>query len=83
MKVTRFVDTDQYRGPERRKEVFLSESQIEQIAEEAARRALSHMIDDGYRAVGKNIIEKGIWVVGVIACGLFAWLASKGFVKIG
>lgn len=83
MNIERFVKTDHYKGPERRREVYLSDDQIEQIAEEAAKRALKHMIEDGYKAVGKNVIEKGAWVVGVLACGIFAWLASKGFIKVG
>jgi len=77
-----FVDTVGYKGPERRKEVHITQEQIERIADKAARRALEQMINDGYKAVGKNVVEKGIWIVGVIACSLFAWLATKGFIKI-
>lgn len=83
MSIEHFVNSDYYRGPDRRREAHLSDEQIEQIAEEAAKRALKHMIEDGYKAVGKNVIEKGAWVVGVLACGIFAWLASKGFIKVG
>jgi hypothetical protein len=90
-----FVNTHGYRGPERRKEVHISDEQIERIAEKAAQKAakeaakdaaelaLQEMFNYGYKAVGKNVIEKGMWVVGVLACGLFAWLASKGFIRVG
>lgn len=82
MKSNNFVNTDQYKGPERRKEVYLSDDQVKMIAEEAAREALKQMIDDGYKAVGRNVVEKGMWILGVISCGVFAWLAAKGFIKL-
>jgi hypothetical protein len=77
-----FVDTDAYQGPERRKEVHITDAQIERIAAQAAEKAVQHVLDTGYRVVGRNVIEKGIWLVGAVSCGLFAYFASKGWIKM-
>jgi hypothetical protein len=77
-----FRDTDTFDGTERRKKYRIPEAEIEKIANRAAQKAVQRMLDDGYKAVGRNVLEKGIWFVGLIACGLFAWLMSKGFIKI-
>lgn len=79
-----FRDTDVgvFDGVERRKKYRIPESEIEKIANRAAQKAVQRMLDDGYKAVGRNLIEKGIWFLGLIACGLFAWLMSKGFIKM-
>lgn len=71
----------EYTGPERRRDVHLSAGQIERIVDRAAERAVRQMLDDGYKAVGRNVIEKGMWLVGAISCGIFAYLASKGWIK--
>jgi hypothetical protein len=77
-----FIDTDGYRGPDRRSEIHLTPAQIDRIATKAAEKAVSKMIDDGYRAVGKNVVEKGLWIIGLVACGLFAVATSKGWIKL-
>lgn len=76
-----FENSKGYTGPERRREVHITASQIEKIAQKAAEKAVSQMIDTGYKAVGRNVIEKGMWLVGAISCGIFAYLASKGWIK--
>lgn len=58
---------------------YLTEDQIEDIAERAAERALNKMADQVYREVGKGVISKALWLIGVAAVGLAAWLKSKGF----
>lgn len=60
----------------------LSESQIDEIAERAAKRAIEMARDDFYKDVGKSIVSKFTWGVGVSAVGLFLWLQSKGFIKL-
>jgi hypothetical protein len=67
-----------YIGPERRNEAHLSEDQIEQIAERAAAKAVDKMRDDAFKAVGKTVIEKLFWIVGVLVLGGLAWLQSVG-----
>ena len=70
-----------YPGTERRKELHFSEDQIEQIAERAAVKAMAKLTDDTYRSIGKNVVSKFLWIVGVMAAALFFWAAKQGWVK--
>jgi len=53
--------------------VTLTEEQIEHIAERAAERALEIV----YAEVGKSVLKKLAWLVGVIVVGLALFLAGK------
>ena len=59
---------------------YLTDEQIERIAEKAADKAVNKMTDQAYRAVGKGVINKLLWIVGVVTVGFAAWLHSKGFI---
>lgn len=59
----------------------LSDAQIEKIAEKAAEKAVSKLTDRVYRDVGKNVVQKFIWIVGAVAAAAFLWLQSKGLIK--
>jgi hypothetical protein len=56
----------------------LTEDQIEEIAERAAERAMQKLTDHMYKQVGKSVISKLFWIVGVISVGLYLWLKQKG-----
>ncbi|MBV6447085.1 hypothetical protein [Nitrosomonas sp.] len=60
---------------------YLTEEQVEEIAERAAARALNKMADQVYREVGKGVVSKALWLIGVIAVGVAMWLNSKGFLN--
>ncbi len=66
---------------EENKEVQLTETQFERIAERAAQLAVDKLMDQGFKAVGKTVVEKLFWIVGVLALGLYMWLQAKGLVK--
>lgn len=51
----------------------LSEEQIERIAEKAAEKAVAKLTDAVYREVGKSIISKLSWTVGVVVLGTILW----------
>lgn len=70
-----------YDGPDRRRAPVLTDEQIEHIAQKAADMAVQKVTQEVYAAVGKTLVEKLFWVVGVCAVSLFLWLASKGIVK--
>jgi len=53
---------------------YLTEHDIDDIAEKAAERALEKV----YTEVGKSVLTKAAWIVGVVVLGLFMWLASSG-----
>ena len=58
--------------------VPLTEEQIEEIAERAAERAMKKLTDHMYKEVGRSVVNKLFWIVGVISVGLYMWLKQKG-----
>lgn len=65
-------------SPQIKNNLPLTEDQIEQIAELAAERAISKLTDHAYKAVGKSIVEKLFYIVGVLSVALYLWLKEKG-----
>lgn len=73
----------------------LSDQQIEEIAERAARRALTlpygdppmtvaeqaakKVTDSFYVGIGKSVVRKTLWVIGFGALVLLTWLSGKGY----
>lgn len=55
----------------------LTPSEIEEIAEKAAERALEKV----YVEVGKGVLRKVAWLLGVALIGLLMWLGSTGNIK--
>lgn len=70
-----------YEGPERRTRQPLSDDQIEHIAQRAAELAVEKVTKDAYAMVGKTIVDKIVWVIGVCAVSLFFYLTGKGIIK--
>lgn len=58
----------------------LTEEQIEEIAERAAERAMKKLADHMYKEVGRSVVNKFFWVVGIISVGMYLWLKQKGLV---
>ena len=71
---------DEYSGPERRGETYISDEQIEEIAEKAAAKAIENLTGDVYKAVGKSIVSKFLWIVGASAVGVWIWAKKNGLV---
>lgn len=57
---------------------YMSESDIERIAEKAADKAVSKITNYVYIEVGRNVISKFLWITGAVVIGVSAWLHSKG-----
>jgi len=55
--------------------------QIDAIAEKAAEKAMEKLTDHVYRQVGKGVIGKLFWIVGVSAVGVYLFLKSKGIIS--
>lgn len=70
-----------YTGPERRKEIHFSEEQMDSIAERAAERAMQKLTDEAYKSIGKGLISRLFWVVGVLATAAYFWAQGKGLIK--
>ena len=60
-----------------KKEVQLSDEQIDVIAEKAAEKAVKKLTDDAYKAIGKSVIEKLFAAVGVCVLAFYFWLEHK------
>lgn len=58
----------------------LTEEQIEEIAERAAERAMKKLTDHMYKEVGRGVVSKLFWIIGVISVGLYLWLKQKGVI---
>lgn len=56
----------------------LTESQIEEIAEKAAQKAIDKLTGRIYQEVGKSVISKLFYVAGACAVGGYLWMKSKG-----
>ena len=57
---------------------YLTPEQMEDIAEKAAVRAVQKMTDSMYREIGKGLVKKFLWFVGVVSVALYFWLRDKG-----
>jgi hypothetical protein len=70
------MDEEAYSGPERRTRQPLSDEQIESIAQRAAELAVQKMTTDIYASVGKSVMQKVFWIVGVVATAMVLGNAS-------
>ena len=64
------MDEEAYTGAERRRAPTLTDEQIEHIAQKAAELAVAKMTTEVYAAVGKSLIQKLFWGVGVLVTAL-------------
>lgn len=72
--------TELYPGPERRAQAHLTEDQIEEIAQKAAEKAIEKLTSYVYKAVGKSVVSKFLWIVGALAVGVWIWAEKNGLV---
>ena len=72
-----------YVGPNRRAHNFgqLSDEQLEEIAERAAEKAIAKVTQDLYTSIGKAVLTKVVWSVGVAWVALIIWMQARGFIK--
>ena len=81
---------------ERRKTPVLTDEQIDAIAARAAVKVadqMEHLVDriadkavekitaQAYQLVGKTVIDRMFMLVGILAIGLTAWAAGRGWIK--
>lgn len=59
----------------------LTEEQIDEIAEKAAEKAVAKMTNIIYQEVGKGVINRLLWFVGVAAVAFYAFAEGKGWLK--
>jgi len=63
-----------YKGDERRS---LSDEDIHRIAKEAKNLALEEI----YAEIGRGVVKRILWLLGLGASALAAWLTYKGYNK--
>ena len=60
---------------------MLSEEMIEHIADVAAQKAVEQMTANAYKAVGKSVLDKMFYMVGLLTVGLYLWAQNRGWFK--
>ena len=60
---------------------FSDEAVLEKIAEKAAEKAIEKLTDHLYREVGKSVVEKLFYLIGVCVVALYLWLQHKGVIS--
>ena len=70
-----------YDGEERRARGVLSDDEIEIIAERAAEKAMLKMTNQLYQDIGKGIISKLLYLIGIVTIAAWAWLHTNGWIK--
>lgn len=50
--------------------IILSDAQIELIAQRVE--------DRFYKRIGRKVVEKALWIIGIGVVALFVWLAGRG-----
>ena len=66
-----------YTGPERRKIARLSEEEFHLLAREIKRLALEEI----YADIGKGVVKRILWLLGLGSTGAVAWMTYKGYIK--
>ena len=60
---------------------FLDEEEMDAIAERAAERAIAKLTDHLYREVGKSVVGKLFYLIGICTVALCLWLRHKGVIS--
>ena len=59
----------------------LTESEIDEIAEKAAEKAIEKLTAHVYQEVGRSVVGKLVWILGALTVGAYVWAQSRGFFK--
>lgn len=70
---------------DRRQYHELSERQMDRLAEKIAKLAApiakQLVIDEFAMTIGKSVVAKIAWIIGITFIALATWLATKGYIK--
>lgn len=73
-----FTQSGELEMPERLPYGGLTSAEIDAIAEKAAKRALDHV----YTEIGKSVVRKVVWLIGIVVLSAMLWLAGKNALKV-
>jgi len=65
----------------RKPSVHLTDEQIEEIAERAAKKAVEQMTNQIYMEVGKGVVKKALYLLGAFIVGAGIWAKAKGWIS--
>ena len=65
----------------RKPSVHLTDEQIEEIAERAAKKAVEQMTNQIYMEVGKGVVKKALYLLGALIVGAGIWAKAKGWIS--
>ena len=57
----------------------LTEADVELLVERVCERVMTNF----YSQIGRSVVNKVFWVVGIVAVSLALWLAGAGKLKVG
>lgn len=63
----------------RKPSLQLTDEQIEEIAERAAKKAVEQMTNQIYLEVGKGVVKKALYLLGAFVIGAGLWAKAKGW----
>lgn len=69
--------TNDYKGSERRRSNQITNDDIERIA----KRAKDLALEEVYADIGKGVVKRLLWILGIGGTGLAVYLSSKGYIK--
>lgn len=80
------VESEHYVGPERRRQVHLTEWQLDDIAERAAEKAVAKTVDkltrSAYENIGRGVVRKLFYIIGAGAVALYVWAQTHGWIAV-
>ena len=56
----------------------MTDDEIEKIADRAAERAVQKALQQMYVEIGRGVLKKALWIVGVGIVALAIWLNNHG-----
>lgn len=58
--------------------INLTDDELEELVEKVTERVLNNM----YSSVGRNVIQKFTWIVGVLVISILTYFAGSGHINI-
>jgi hypothetical protein len=57
----------------------MTDDEIERVTDLAAEKAVDKALDKMYSEIGKGVLKKAVWIVGIGIVALWIWLGNHGF----
>lgn len=69
------------RAQDKRSKYTLTKDELEAIAERGAQLAFKKMTTEVFVYVGKGLLERALWILGLISVAAYFWLKEKGLIR--